>query len=107
MNLQSYYRKIREAEAVIDEAVVLTVSLATDDGGMPGIRSEVTRALAAKLIVENRVRLATPEETAEHKAEQRERRRQVAEQEASNRLQVAILSDRQVENFILKDKKKG
>jgi hypothetical protein len=106
MNLRAYFQKIRVAEASIEEDAVLTISLPTDDGGLEGIRSEVTRALAAKLIVEGKVRLATPEEAEAHYASQAERRRQIAESDAANRLQVAILSDRQVESFI-KDRKKG
>lgn len=106
MNLRAYFQKIRQAEALIESDAVLTVSVAGDDGGLEGIRSEVPRALAAKLIVEGKVRLATVEETEAQKADQEERRRQIAEKDASQRLQVAILSDRQVESFI-RDKRKG
>jgi hypothetical protein len=106
MNLRAYFQKIRAAELTIEEEAPLTVSLATDDGGLEGIKSEVPRELAAKLIVEGKVRLATPEEAEAHRADQAERRRQLAERDASGRLQVAILSDRQVESF-MKDRKKG
>ena len=106
MNLRAYFQKIRAAESTIEDDAVLTVSLETDDGGLEGLRSEVPRALAAKLIVEGRVRLATHEEATAHRADQDERRRQLAERDAAGRLQVAILSDRQVESFI-KDRKKG
>jgi hypothetical protein len=106
MNLRAYFQKIRATESLIESDSVLTVSVATDDGGLEGIKSEVSRGLAAKLIVDGKVRLATAEEAAAHRAEQEERRRQLAERDASGRLQVAILSDRQVESFI-KDRKKG
>lgn len=106
MNLRAYFQKIRQAEALIEGDAVLTVSIAGDDGGLEGIRSEVPRGLAAKLIVEGKVRLATAEEAEAQKADQEERRRQMAEKDASQRLQVAILSDRQVESFI-RDKRKG
>jgi hypothetical protein len=106
MNLRAYFQKIRATESSIDSDAVLTVSLATDDGGLEGLKSEVSRELAAKLIVDGKVRLASPEEASAHRAEQEEKRRLLAERDASGRLQVAILSDRQVESFI-KDRKKG
>ena len=106
MNLQAYFRKIRIAESSINDDIVLTVSLATDDGGLAGLRSEASREVAAKLIVEGKARLASLEETEAHRAAQEERRRLIVEHDASNRVQVAILSERQIETF-MKDKKKG
>lgn len=106
MNLQAYFRKIREVEESIPHVEVTVVSLQTDDGGVPGILTEVTRSMAAKLIVERRSRLATPEEVEEHRASQDAARKKIAEENAAQRLQVAILSDAQVEQF-RRSRKKG
>jgi hypothetical protein len=62
MDLRGYYQKIREIEAKIAEAFAVIVSLESSDGGKAGTQTEVSRALAAKMIVEGLARLATPEE---------------------------------------------
>jgi hypothetical protein len=69
MDLKVYYRKIREIEASIEEPFVVLVSRATEDGGKAGVRSEVPRRLAAKLIAEETAALASPEEATEFRAE--------------------------------------
>ncbi len=69
MDLRAYYQKIRKIEAEIPEQYVVMVSRETPDGGKPGMKTDVPRSLAAKLIVEEQARLASPEETAEFRAE--------------------------------------
>ena len=65
MDLQVYYKKLREVREQIvgDDAIV--VSKATADGGREGVMSEVPKATAANLIVEDRARLATSDEEAQ------------------------------------------
>lgn len=62
MDLRVYYKNIREVEATITSELAVIVSRDTQDGGKAGLVSEVPRYSAAKLVVENRARLATPEE---------------------------------------------
>lgn len=107
MNLQAYFQKIRDVEASIHDDIVMVASLATDDGGLAGILTEVTRAAAAKLIVEGRSRLASVEEVEERRVKIEAARRKLAEEHAAQRLQVAILSDSQVEQFRRSNRKKG
>jgi hypothetical protein len=107
MNLQAYFQKIRDVESKIMDDIVMVASLATDDGGIEGILTEVTRAAAAKLIVEGRSRLASKEEAEAHRAKIEAAHRKIAEDQAAQRLQVAILSDRQVEQFRRSNRKKG
>ncbi len=97
MNLRAYFQKIRDVEASIAEDIVMVVSLGGDDNGLPGIMTEVTRAAAAKLIVEQKSRLATRDEAEAHQASQEAARKQIAEEMAAQRLQVTILSGSQVE----------
>ena len=54
MDLRAYYQKIREIETRIEEAFAIVVSLETGDGGKAGIATEVSRGIAAKMVVEGR-----------------------------------------------------
>src|SRR4051812_42952216 len=62
MDLQVYYQKIRDMETKIADEFPLVVSMATADGGKGGTKTEVARRLAAKLLVEGIVRLASKDE---------------------------------------------
>ena len=61
MNLRSYYQKIRETVESLGPGDVWVESLATRDGGRAGVFTQVSRQLAAKLIVDGKVRLANAE----------------------------------------------
>jgi hypothetical protein len=78
MDVRAYFQKLRKIEAGIPEPYVVVVSRETPDGGKPGVKTDVPRSLAAKLIVEDQAVLATAEETGEFRAEM-ERRRHEAE----------------------------
>ena len=69
MNLREYYRKIRGIEADIREESVVIISRETPDGGRAGLRTDVPRSVAARLIAEEKADLATPEEAAKFRAE--------------------------------------
>ncbi len=68
MDLRAYYQKIRKLEADLPGPFVVVVSRETADGGKPGVMTEAPRGLAAKLIVDERATLASPEQTAEFHA---------------------------------------
>jgi hypothetical protein len=92
MDLQIYYRKIREIEKSLSDLSVVMVSLDTPDGGREGVRTEVPRRTAAKMIVEGSARLATSEEVSEfqeRKAEAKSRADQLA---AASRMQFTVVS---------------
>lgn len=65
MDLQVYYQDIREVEAAIPTEFAVIVSLATKDGGREGVKTEVSRQIAARSVVEGRARLASEEEARE------------------------------------------
>jgi hypothetical protein len=67
MNLREYFEELRQIENALPKGNVVIVSLKTPDGGREGVRSEIDRELAAKLIVERRARQATDEEVAEYR----------------------------------------
>ena len=62
MDLRGYYQKIREVESKIADAFAVIMSLETPDGGKAGTQTEVTRSLAAKMIVNGLAKLAEAED---------------------------------------------
>jgi coenzyme F420-reducing hydrogenase alpha subunit len=101
MDLKQYFRKIRQVEAGLVETFPLVVSLETPDGGKPGLVSEISREEAAKMIVEGRAVLAS-EEKKELYREQQARAKEAAEKaELAKRVQVAIISDRDLKHQIV------
>jgi len=91
MDLKSYYAKIRETEQLLDGEHVVIVSLATSEGGKAGVRTEVPRAIAAKLITEGRARAASDEEAIEFYDRQRDAKERYDREEAARRLQVVLI----------------
>ncbi|HSW49933.1 MAG TPA: hypothetical protein VLH09_07140, partial [Bryobacteraceae bacterium] len=77
----------------------------TPDGGRAGVRTEVARALAARLVVEGGARLATVEETDAYREEAAEARRLAQESATAGRIQVTVVSASQEE--ARKQKPKG
>ena len=76
MDLRAYYRRVREVEATITDEHPVLVSLATPEGGREGVRTEVSKPNAARMIAEGRARLATAEEAQEFLETRREAERQ-------------------------------
>jgi hypothetical protein len=62
MDLRNYYQKVKDIGSKIPDTFTVVVSLETGDGGKAGRQTEVSRALAAKMIVDGTARLATPDE---------------------------------------------
>lgn len=69
MDLRAYYQKIRQIEAEIREESVVITSLETPDGGRGGVSTEAPRAVAARLIAEQRAELASEEAAARFRAQ--------------------------------------
>ena len=96
MDLQAYYKTVREAEATITQAHVVMVSLVTPEGGKAGVRTEAPRAIAARLIADLRARVATKEEAEQfHQANAQARARHDSE-ESARRIQVMVIPANQV-----------
>jgi hypothetical protein len=99
MDLKAYYKKIRQVECDLVEADVVVVSHATPDGGRAGVMTEVSKKIAAKLLVEGKARLATPEEAAEYRNDTKEASRRAQELAAASKLQVAVISDNELRAY--------
>jgi hypothetical protein len=91
MDLRSYYRKVREADATLSGEDIVMVSLETTEGGKAGVRTEVPRAIAARLIAELRARPATGDEACEFHDAHRAAREAYAQDEAAKRVQVMVI----------------
>ena len=91
MDLRAYYKRIREVEARIGQPYVVVMSLDTPDGGKAGVSAEVARPVAAKLVTEGRVRLATEEEAAAFHSGQTEARLAEEARIAAQRMQVMLV----------------
>lgn len=93
MDIRVYYQKIRQTASSIPAEHVVVVSLETPDGGRGNVKTEVSREMAAKLMVEGKARLASDGEASDFRAEAAEQRRRAEEEEASNKVQVTLISE--------------
>ena len=93
MDLKVFYQKLRQTEASLSEPHLVIVSQETPDGGRAGVRTEVPREVAARMIVEGRARAATPEETAEFREQTAEAKRTADHIAATNRMQITVVSE--------------
>ena len=59
MDLRVFFQKLRKIEQEIADPHVVVVSHETPDGGRRGQFAEVSRSIAARLILEGRAHLAT------------------------------------------------
>ena len=93
MDLRQYYARIRETESTLDGDFVVVTSCATPDGGRAGVTSEVSRALAAKMMVEQQARPATEDERRDFYQRMSAARKLAEQSAAAGRVQVHVISD--------------
>ncbi len=91
MDLRSYYKKVRDAEAALKGEHFVMTSLDTPEGGKAGVKTEVSRCVAARLIAESRARVATEEEANAFYQAHREAKEAREQQEAAKRVQVMVI----------------
>ena len=99
MDLQSYYKNMREHETAITDEYPIVVSHATGDGGIAGRMTEVTKRIAARLIVEGMARLASILEASSFKEAQQEARKAAEDLAANARLQLAAMAAAEVQKL--------
>jgi hypothetical protein len=91
MDLRTWYKKVRDAEAGLTGEHFVMVSLATSEGGKEGVRTEVPRSIAARLIAETRARVASEEEALEFHEANRLALEQHKQEEDARRVQVMVI----------------
>jgi len=72
---------------------VVVVTNETPDGGRAGLRVEVTRRNAARMILEGHAHLATAEESAEYRNSIQEALQAAQQRSTAERVQVNLISD--------------
>ena len=104
MDLRQYYQELRDIEREITGKDAVIVSMVTGDGGKAGLKTEVARYAAARLICDKKARLATPEESAAYQ-EDLQKAHVIAQGELfAQRVQV-VIADSDLK--ALKDSRKG
>ena len=92
MDLRQYYQKIREQEACFKDPYPVLVSRETGDGGKNGVLTEVTRQIAARMLVDGTAKEASEEQAREFRKQQAEGLRLAQEAVEAARVQVAVLT---------------
>ena len=91
MDLRTWCKKVRDAEASLTGEHFVMVSLATSEGGKEGVRTEVPRSIAARLIAETRARIASEEEALEFHEANRLALEQYQQEEDAKKVQVMVI----------------
>lgn len=99
MDLKKYYERIHAVRKTIDEEFPVVVSLETADGGKAGRLTEVTCDVAARMVAEDRARLAGPEEATAFRQEKAAAKKAADQAAAASRVHVTVLSDREMRSL--------
>jgi len=99
MDLKLYYQKIRDTEARIEDEFPVVMSLETPDGGRPGILTEVSRRIAAKMLVDGTAQLTSPEQRQEFQRSQAEARRVAEHLAAAAQVRLTVLSTAELDQL--------
>lgn len=100
MNLRDFYADVRNTLAAIEAPFVVLVSKVTDDGGKAGVMTLVKRDTAARLIVEDRARLATDDEAAAYFSADKARRDEADAERRFNSMRLGFNSGEIVEQLL-------
>lgn len=93
MDLRVFFQKLRKIEQEIAAPHVIVVSHETADGGRPGQLAEVSRSVAARLILEGQAHLATEEESEQFRTAARKAMEEAEQKLMAARVQVNVISD--------------
>jgi hypothetical protein len=93
MDIRVYFHKIREIEHSLSQPYVVVVSLETPEGGKPGCMTEVSRASAARMIVDAKVRLADASEQETYYRTAQEALAAAEEERLAGKIQLTVVSD--------------
>jgi hypothetical protein len=98
MDLKAYYRRIREMQQQLPEDSIVLVSQETPDGGKSGVRVEVTREIAAKMLVEGAAKLATADDALEFRQQNADAHQRAEQLAAASRMQVTVVAAPELRN---------
>jgi len=92
MDLTKYYQQIREMRESLTEKDVVVMSRQTQDGGKPGVLSEVPREVAAKMMVDGIVTLASGETAEEFRRKRAEAKEQADREIEASKIPMTVIS---------------
>ena len=92
MDLRQDYQKIREKEGTFKDPYPVLVSRETGDGGKVGVLTEVTRQIAARMVVDGTAQEASEEQAREFRKQQAEVLRLAQEAAEAAKVQVTVVT---------------
>ena len=95
MDLKRYYHEIRETEKALPPVCVIR-SLETQDGGVAGVLTEVTRQVAARMIVERRAERANEKDSGQFLAKRRAASEEAQKQAELKQYRVVLADTRPI-----------
>jgi hypothetical protein len=104
VDLKAYFKKVAEIAETLVEGDQLVVSQETSDGGKAGVMTEVTKAIASRLIAEGKARLATEVEKSQWLAELEEKRKHFEQAVLAKTVHLQVV--RELENLVGKKDRK-
>ena len=99
MDLKIYYQKIRDTRRQIDEEFPIVLSKETPDGGKKGRLTEVTRDVAAKMLVDGIAELAPEKAAVEFRQRQEDMRKAAQDEMAASKVQLTVIPKEFLERF--------
>jgi hypothetical protein len=101
MDVKTYYRKLREIEAILSDETVL-ISKETAEGGRAGRFTEAPRAVAARLIVEGVAEQASKADAERYHEKVRQNYSDETRRRAAASIQVNVITEEQARALVSK-----
>jgi hypothetical protein len=98
-DLNGYFTQMRENEKSIPDEFPIVVSHKTGDGGVAGRLTEVTRRIAARLLVEGAAHLADIMEAENFRKAKQQAKASAESMAASAKLELAVAAAAEVERL--------
>lgn len=100
MDLQVYYKKIRETAAGYPDKDVVIVSRATGDGGKPGVYTEVPKEVAAMMVVEGTATVADGAAAAAFRKARAEQKERVEREQATSKMPLSVVTTADLQRLL-------
>ncbi len=100
MDLQVYYKKIRETAAQYPDKDLVVISRATGDGGKAGVYSEVPKQVAAVMVVEGTADVAGQEEAEAFRQARAEQKVKVEREQAAAKTQLSVVTTADLQRLL-------
>jgi hypothetical protein len=101
MEVKTFYRKLREIEAILPDEVIL-ISKETPEGGRAGRFTEAPRAVAARMIVEGIADQASEADAESYREQVRVNHSEETRRRAAASIQVNVITEEQARALISK-----